>query len=85
MTKPLGLCYEELEPGAVIRHATTRTATETDNLLFTTLTMNTQPLHLDEEFSKKHSVAGTRLSVQDPARRMRLHPRRAEAARMAVT
>ena len=61
MTKPLGLYYEELEPGAVIRHATTRTATETDNLLFTTLTMNTQPLHLDEEFSKKHSVAGTRL------------------------
>ena len=30
----------------------TRTVTETDNLLFTTLTHNTQPLHLDEEFGK---------------------------------
>jgi acyl dehydratase len=43
--------FEEFEVGAVLRHAATRTVTETDNLLFTTLTMNPQPLHLDEQFA----------------------------------
>ncbi|WP_342661580.1 Bifunctional protein PaaZ (plasmid) [Rhodococcus ruber] len=47
-----GLYFEELEPGLVIKHAVTRTVTETDNLLFTTLTLNVQPLHLDAEFAK---------------------------------
>ena len=46
-----GLWFEELDVGAVIPHAITRTVTETDNLLFTTLTHNTQPLHLDDEFA----------------------------------
>ncbi|QUH01810.1 MaoC family dehydratase [Saccharopolyspora erythraea] len=55
-----GLHFEEFEVGAVIEHATTRTVTETDNLLFTTLTMNPQPLHLDEEFGK-NSVFGARI------------------------
>ena len=44
-----GLHYEEFEIGHVFHHATTRTVTETDNLLMTTLSMNTQPLHLDGE------------------------------------
>jgi acyl dehydratase len=43
--------YEEFEVGAVLRHAPTRTVTETDNLLFTALTMNPQPLHLDEDYA----------------------------------
>jgi acyl dehydratase len=47
-----GLYYEEFEVGATFKHAVTRTVTETDNLLFTALTHNTQPLHLDAEFSK---------------------------------
>jgi len=55
-----GLYFEELEPGMVLRHAVTRTVTETDNLLFTTLTMNVQPLHLDEDFARK-SMFGTRI------------------------
>lgn len=46
-----GLYYEDMEVDAVIRHDVTRTVTETDNLLFTTLTMNVQPLHLDTEFA----------------------------------
>ena len=46
-----GLHYEEFEIGHVFHHATTRTVTETDNLLMTTLSMNTQPLHLDAEFA----------------------------------
>lgn len=37
--------------GRVIPHAITRTVTETDNVLFTTLTHNPQPLHLDAEFA----------------------------------
>ena len=48
-----GLHYEEFEIAQVFHHATTRTVTETDNLLMTTLSMNTQPLHLDAEFAAK--------------------------------
>ncbi len=47
-----GKYFEDFEVGAVYRHEITRTITEMDNILFTTLTMNVQPLHLDEEFSK---------------------------------
>ena len=46
-----GLYYEELEPGARYLHRPGRTVTETDNVLFSTLTMNTQPLHLDAAWS----------------------------------
>jgi acyl dehydratase len=46
-----GKYFEELEIGAVFEHQPSRTVTETDNLLFTTLTMNPQPLHLDAEFA----------------------------------
>jgi len=53
-----GLYYEELEIGRHFAHDVTRTVTETDNLLFTTLTHNTQPLHLDIEFCKQHSEFG---------------------------
>ncbi|MGX7727753.1 MULTISPECIES: MaoC family dehydratase [unclassified Rhodococcus (in: high G+C Gram-positive bacteria)] len=55
-----GLYFEELEPGLVLKHAVTRTVTETDNLLFTTLTLNVQPLHLDAEFAK-NSMYGERI------------------------
>lgn len=47
-----GMWFEEFEVGQVVRHALTRTVTETDNVLFTTMTMNPQPLHLDAEFAK---------------------------------
>jgi acyl dehydratase len=46
-----GLWFEELTPGLVIEHAVTRTVTETDNTLFSVMTMNPQPLHLDESFA----------------------------------
>ncbi|MDQ0612912.1 itaconyl-CoA hydratase [Microbacterium sp. W4I4] len=46
-----GLYYEEFELGARYLHRPGRTATEADNVLFTTLTMNTQALHLDAAFS----------------------------------
>ncbi len=47
-----GLYFDEFTEGQVFDHAITRTVTEMDNVLFTTLTMNTQPLHLDAEFAK---------------------------------
>jgi acyl dehydratase len=46
-----GLWYEEFEPGTTYLHRPGRTITETDNVLFTTLTMNTQALHLDAAFA----------------------------------
>jgi acyl dehydratase len=47
-----GLYFEEFSEGQVFEHAMTRTVTEMDNVLFTTLTMNPQPLHLDAEFAR---------------------------------
>lgn len=47
-----GKYFDELEPGMTFTHQPSRTVTETDNLLFTALTMNVQPLHLDAEFAK---------------------------------
>jgi len=46
-----GMWFEQLGEGTVVRHAVTRTITEADNTLFSTLTMNPQPLHLDAEFA----------------------------------
>ena len=47
-----GKYFEELELGRKFEHEPGRTVTETDNLLFTALTLNPQPLHLDAEFAK---------------------------------
>ncbi|MFZ3451702.1 MaoC family dehydratase [Arthrobacter sp. 7Tela_A1] len=46
-----GLFFEELEPGTVYDHRPGRTLTEADNVLFSTLTMNPQALHLDAAYS----------------------------------
>ncbi|MCB0994328.1 MAG: MaoC family dehydratase [Acidimicrobiales bacterium] len=46
-----GRWFEDLTEGLTIQHALTRTVTETDNVLFTTMTLNPQPLHLDAEFA----------------------------------
>ncbi|HZZ52187.1 MAG TPA: MaoC family dehydratase [Pseudonocardia sp.] len=55
-----GLYYEEFEPGQVIDHVNRRTVTEADNMLFSTMTLNLAPLHLDAEYSK-NSIYGQRL------------------------
>ncbi|MCU1431536.1 MAG: MaoC domain protein dehydratase [Actinotalea sp.] len=46
-----GLFYEELELGVRYLHRPGRTLTEADNVLFSTMTMNSQPLHLDAAWS----------------------------------
>ncbi|WP_408011228.1 MaoC family dehydratase [Pseudalkalibacillus sp. A8] len=53
-----GKYFEEFSVGDIYPHRPSRTVTETDNLLFTTLTHNTQSLHLDEEYSKKTIFGG---------------------------
>jgi len=55
-----GKYYEDLEIGMVIRHDLGRTLTEADNILFSSLTMNTQPLHINEDFASKTQF-GTRI------------------------
>jgi acyl dehydratase len=47
-----GRWFEELTPGLVIEHAVTRTINESDNTLFSVLSMNPQPLHLDASFAE---------------------------------
>src|SRR5260221_2815978 len=46
-----GKYYEDLEVGAHFRHSLGRTVSEVDNVLFSSLTMNPQPLHLNEQFA----------------------------------
>ena len=48
-----GRYFDEWQVGDTVGHAITRTVTETDNLLITTLTHNPQPLHLDHEAAAK--------------------------------
>jgi len=56
-----GKYYEELTVGERVDHHLGRTITEMDNVLFSALTMNTQPLHLNEDFAAKHTQFGRRL------------------------
>jgi len=46
-----GKWFEDLTIGLVVQHALTRTVTDADNVLFTTMTMNPAPLHLDAEYA----------------------------------
>ncbi|WP_345713936.1 MaoC family dehydratase, partial [Kineococcus glutinatus] len=46
-----GLWFEEFETGVLYRHRPGRTVTEADDVLFSTLTMNPQALHLDAAWS----------------------------------
>lgn len=48
-----GKYYEDLAEGMVIQHALGRTVSEMDNILFNSLTLNTQPLHINEDFASK--------------------------------
>ena len=46
-----GKYFEDLEVGQQFRHTQGRTVTEMDNVLFSALTMNSQPLHINEDFA----------------------------------
>lgn len=53
----LGRYFEDFEIGHIYEHRPGRTITEADNIWFTLLTMNTHPLHFDNEYAK-HSEFG---------------------------
>ncbi|WP_427308627.1 MaoC family dehydratase [Cupriavidus sp. H39] len=55
-----GMYFEDCREGLVVEHAIRRTVTETDNVLFSALTYNCAPLHIDAEYSKD-SIYGQRL------------------------
>lgn len=48
-----GRYYEDFQVGDVYQHRPGRTITQYDNISFTLLTMNTHPLHFDEEYAKQ--------------------------------
>lgn len=48
-----GRFYEDLNPGDVFKHWPGRSITETDNVWFTLLTCNSNPIHFDSEYAKK--------------------------------
>ncbi len=48
-----GLYLEEFHVGTVIRHALAKTVTESDNMLFSVMTLNPQPLHIDFDYASK--------------------------------
>ena len=48
-----GRFFDEWQVGDTVAHAITRTVTEADNLLISTLTHNPQPMHLDAEAAKE--------------------------------
>lgn len=48
-----GLYFEEFEVGHVFKHELRRTVTESDNMLFSNMTLNPQPLHIDHDFASK--------------------------------
>jgi acyl dehydratase len=52
-----GRFYEDFEVGHIYEHRPNRTITQADNIWFTLLTMNTHPMHFDEEYAK-HSEFG---------------------------
>jgi len=56
-----GKYFDELHVGDVIQHSRGRTLTEMDNVLFSALTMNPQPLHINEDFAQKQTEFGQRI------------------------
>lgn len=48
-----GLYLEQFEVGRVFRHTLTKTVTESDNMFFSVMTLNPQPLHIDFDFASK--------------------------------
>lgn len=50
----LGLCFEDFVVGAEIKHALSKTIFESDNNIFSLLTMNHHPLHTNRDYAVKN-------------------------------
>ena len=53
-----GLYFEDLLPGELVEHRYTRTVTQMDNMLFSNMTLNPQPLHIDRHFCEQETEWG---------------------------
>ncbi len=53
-----GLYFEDFEVGKVFHHPLRRTVTEMDNILFSSLTLNPQPLHIDRHYCETETEWG---------------------------
>jgi acyl dehydratase len=53
-----GLYYEEFDVGHLFEHELRRTVTEMDNMLFSNMTLNPQPLHIDRHFCETETEWG---------------------------
>lgn len=53
-----GLWFEDLEAGRLYEHPIRRTVTESDNILFSCMTHNPQPLHIDFEYCRTETEFG---------------------------
>ncbi len=48
-----GLYLHDFQPGHVFHHELRKTVTESDNMLFSVMTLNPQPLHIDFDFAAR--------------------------------
>jgi len=48
-----GRVFEDFEPGDIFEHPLGRTITQADNIWFTLLTVNTNPIHFDEAYAAR--------------------------------
>ena len=53
-----GMYYEEFAVGKLYRHTLRRTVTQMDNMLFSNMTLNPQPLHIDRHFCEQETEWG---------------------------
>jgi acyl dehydratase len=53
-----GLYFEDFNPGEVVEHRYTRTVTQMDNMLYSNMTLNPQPLHIDRHFCEQETEWG---------------------------
>ena len=53
-----GLFFEGFVVGTLVEHRYTRTVTQTDNMLFSNMTLNPQPLHIDRHFCERETEWG---------------------------
>lgn len=53
-----GLFFEDFVPGTLVEHRLRKTVTQMDNMLFSHMTLNPQPLHIDAHFCAAESEWG---------------------------
>ncbi len=53
-----GIYFEDFAIGSLVEHRLTRTVTQMDNMLFSNMTLNPQPLHIDRHFCEQETEWG---------------------------